>query len=101
MSSKFILDLIIMVSLSGILFLVARTLPKIDDRDVNTSRTDTPLMLIYLEKIDERIRSGTEKFLRRFRVSILKLDNFVSKKINNYKKDIKDKNDILDIKDED
>lgn len=101
MSSKLILDLVIMSSLAIVLFLVARTLPKIDDSDVSTSRANTPLMLIYLEKADERIRSGTEKFLRRFRVSILKLDNFVSRKIDNYKKEVKDESDILDVKDED
>lgn len=101
MNSKFILDLIIMISLSGVLFLIARTLPKINDRDISTSRSDTPIMLIYLEKMDESIRSGTEKFLRRFRVSVLKLDNFVSRKIDNYKKEVKDESDILDVKDED
>lgn len=101
MSSKFILDLIIMISLSGVLFLIARTLPKINDKDISTSRSNTPFMLIYLEKIDEHIRSGTEKFLRRFRVSVLKLDNFVSRKIDNYKKEVKDESDILDVKDED
>lgn len=90
-----------MSSLAVVLFLVARTLPKIDDSDVSASRANTPLMLIYLEKADERIRSGTEKFLRRFRVSILKLDNFVSRKIDNYKKEVKDESDILDVKDED
>lgn len=100
MSSKFILDLAIMVSLAVVLFIFARTLPKIDDKDITAPKKQTPLMLIYLEKIDERIRSRTEKLLRRFRISILKLDNFVSGKIDNYKKEVKDENDILEIKDE-
>ena len=85
---KFILNNLIMFSLGAILYLVAKTLPKIKDDALNVLSAPKPhWTTIYLEKFDEWFKVYLEKFLRRIRVWLLKLDNYVSQKLGGFKKE--------------
>lgn len=95
MSFNFILDLIVMVSLGTILLLLARALPRVSDEE-SEPQLRTPLMLVYLEKADKHVKMFSEKFLRRSRVVIMKLDNRLSERLSSFKKD-SDKNGGLSL----
>lgn len=85
---KFILDIIVVISLGAILYLFARTLPRISEvaDDTLASRIRTHRLSMYVEKVDEWLKVFFEKFLRRAKVWILKLDNTVSDRLNRFKK---------------
>lgn len=86
---KFIVEILIMVSLGTILYLLAKTMPRIDDRESDIPSLRTHWIMIYLEKADQRLKFYWEKTLRRSGIVILKLDNIINKKLNKLKKDIK------------
>ena len=44
--------------------------------------------MAYLEKFDEWLKIFFEKFLRRVKVWILKLDNVVSERLSRFKKEV-------------
>lgn len=76
------------VSLAVILYLIAKTLPRVDDKEISATPIIKDQWITgYLEKIDEWIKIFMEKTLRRAKVLILKLDNIVTKKINHFKKE--------------
>ena len=87
---SFILEIIIFVSLSVVVYLLARTLPRIDDSAVtkDPSVFKTHWLMAYLERFDEWLKIFLEKFLRRVKVWILKFDNVVSERLNQFKKEI-------------
>ena len=76
-----------MVSLGVILYLVAKTLPRIDDRELDASALKTHWVTTYLEKFDEKFKYYSEKMLRRSGIIILKLDNLINKKLNQLKRE--------------
>ncbi len=86
---KFILEIIIVCVLGFIVYLFARALPRVDDSGESDSsikiKGDT--LSPYLEKIDEWISAVFEKFLRRAKVWVLKLDNLVSTELNKFKRE--------------
>jgi len=85
---KFILQTVILISLGIILYLAARTLPRISEEDTSAASTPQPhRFTIHLEKIDEWLKFFLEKFLRRMRVLIMKIDNIVSGWLNRFKKE--------------
>lgn len=85
----FILDIVIVACLGFILYLFARTLPRIDDT------TNLPIearmqqhgFSLFLERLDEWLKAFFEKFLRRMKVWVLKVDNWVSVRLNRSKKE--------------
>ena len=85
---KFILEILIMLSLGAILYIIARVMPRIDDRELATVTLKTHWIAVYIEKIDRRLKSILEKTLRRSGIVILKLDNWVNKKLGKLKKEI-------------
>ena len=78
-----------MVSLGVVVFLVARTLPRIKE-----TKTDANVAYpknnwwdsLPLEKIDAVINSFSEKTLRKIKLILMKTDNMVSKQLNKFKK---------------
>ncbi len=77
-----------MLALGVVLYLMARALPRVDDTETTSDKVPelhwfTPI----LEKIDERLKRFLERSFRRLKVVILKLDNFVSGKLNKFKKE--------------
>lgn len=85
---NFILQIFIMVSLGTIVFLVARTLPRITETEtVNPPKRKINWFSSFpFEKIDEAINAFMEKFLRRIKLILMKMDNTVSKHLNKFKK---------------
>ena len=84
--AHFILQTLIMLALGVIIYLMAVALPRVSDEETNapgkTSRT-----MIYIEKADEFFQGFWEKTLRRIRVWLLRLDNFITKKLNRFKRE--------------
>lgn len=77
-----------MVGLSAALYMVARALPRLSDTDVTPDRPIAPSWVTEkFEQADEWILSFMEKTLRKFRVSLLKLDNMLMSKLKHIKKD--------------
>lgn len=87
--TSFILEIIMVVSLGVVLYLFARALPRVDDVSISSqdAKFNSNKLSVYLEKIDEWLKIVFEKFLRRVKVLLLKLDNIVSKKLNKFKKE--------------
>jgi len=75
-----------MLSLGAIIYLAARTLPRINDADGEVRPLRPHWLTAYLEKTDFWVQAHSEKILRRTKVWILKSDNWVSQKLNNFKK---------------
>lgn len=82
----FIIEMIIMVSLAAIIYLMAKALPRISDEAENGPASQSRVMF-YVEKLDGVLKAFSEKFLRQARVWILKVDNFVTQKLNQFKKE--------------
>ncbi len=79
----FILNLILMVSLGAVLYLMVSALPRVaeaegDDADDRRSLLDRWAHSEIPEKLDASINGFLLKFLRKFKVTILKLDNAIS-----------------------
>ena len=86
---KFIVEMLIMVSLGTILYLLAKTMPRVDDRETDIPSLKTHWIMGYLEKADQKLKFYWEKTLRRSGIVILKLDNTINKKLNRLKKERK------------
>lgn len=77
-----------MATLGVILYLMARALPRVND--VDTAPIKEPRLhwlTPVLEKADEKLKLFLERLFRRLKVIILKLDNFVSVKLNKFRKE--------------
>lgn len=84
-----VLQLGIFLSLGGIIYIVSRALPRINDVETN------PVQLFSfakwfsgrfpLERMDSVFASFAEKGLRRFRVGVLRVDNWLNYRINKIK----------------
>ena len=101
---QFILTNILMISLGTILYLVARTLPRIDGEPSGKENILDRLANSEIpEKVDVVLNSFLEKFLRRLKIFLMKIDNFVSerlKKISVKDGSSKAKIDFKDINEE-
>lgn len=85
---KFALDIVVVLSLGVILYLFARALPRISEiaDDTRDEKIRTHHLSMYAERVDEWLKVFFEKFLRRAKVWIMKLDNTVSERLNRFKK---------------
>lgn len=84
-----ILQLAVFLSLGAMIYLVSRTLPRINDVEpeisTSLSRFDSFLGKLPLEKLDAIFGGFLEKVLRRVRVGVLRFDNWLNYKINQVK----------------
>lgn len=85
----FLLQITMVVCLGFIVYLFGRVVPRISDTDVAKAREQSLFhwLVGYLEQIDEWLLDLFEKFLRRFHVIILKVDNVVTKKLGRFRRD--------------
>lgn len=76
-----------MVGLGGIVYLIARGIPRIDDtlREEPKNKIDHWFSKIPIEKFDIALSNFLEKFLRRIRIGLLRMDNFLVKHLNRVK----------------
>jgi len=77
-----------MISLGLIVFLVARTLPRISETETakNPEAKANWWSSFPFEKIDVKINAFTEKILRKIKLILMKMDNTVSRQLNKFKK---------------
>lgn len=84
----FLLQTIFFVSLGVIIYMLARAVPRVTESGETVHTTDIfdrILSRLPLSKIDARLNLLIEKFLRRVKVWILKIDNLVNKRLKNIK----------------
>lgn len=81
--------MIMVASLGAVLYIAARVLPRVDEAEVDTVVPHTVVVRLtsYFERFDEWFAFISEKFLRRLRVILLKLDNVVTAKLGQFKKE--------------
>lgn len=79
---KFILINILLISVGGILYIIARSLPRIEESEQKKESFLEKFILSSLpHKIDSIINFYTLKFLRRLKITILRLDNYLTEKL--------------------
>lgn len=87
---NFILQLFIVLSLGVIVYLLARTVPRITDENEvggrSADRFDKLVSKIPLAKIDAALDSFLLKFLRKTKVLIMKVDNLLNIYLNKLRK---------------
>jgi len=84
----FLLQTIFFLSLGIIIYILARAVPRITETGKvihAPGRFDKLLSRLPLKQIDEKVNVFFEKSLRKFKVSILKMDNFVDKSLTKVK----------------
>jgi hypothetical protein len=104
----FLFTLVLMFSLSAVLYLMVRALPRVAEADgINGSSVDGPRGLLdrwahseLPEKIDASFNAWLLKLLRKFKVFTLKLDNAISRHLRkiNHEHAVSDKKTAIDFK---
>ncbi len=85
---RFIIQTLIMAALAFMVYLMAEALPRISDEEVDAIKIKRSTRLMgYIEKVDNVLKSFLEKFLRKSKVWLLQLNNFIEKKLSKFKKD--------------
>lgn len=85
----FLLQMSFFLSLGVILYLMARALPRVDEvAEVHHAPGpfDRLLSKLPLKKIDERLDLFFEKFLRRLKVLVMRIDNAINSSLSRFKK---------------
>lgn len=84
-----ILQLSVFLSLGAIIYLISRALPRVNDAEPPAKQPFSFFTWAFanlpFEKMDIMSAGFLEKILRRFRVGILKVDNWLNFKINRVK----------------
>ncbi len=85
----FVIEMVMVASLAAVLYIAARVLPRVNEAEVDSVVPHIVVVRLtgYFERFDEWFAFISEKFLRRVRVILLKLDNVVSKKLSRFKKE--------------
>lgn len=87
---NFLLQIITFSALAAVVYILARALPRVSEENElageKPNSFDRLLKKLPLEEIDKIINAFWGKFLRRFKVVILKIDNLVNKLLNRTKK---------------
>lgn len=95
---SFTLQFIIMVSLATIIYLVAKTIPRIDENAAlnqsNRSFLEKFFSKLPLEKIDLMFDNLLEKILRKFKITVMKIDNMLTRKLSDFKPMVSSEKDL-------
>ncbi len=76
----------LIVSLGVIVYLVAAAAPRVQDSDEVSDRTNFKARfgeIIPLDRLDNWFNTANDKVLRKLKVIVMKVDNFISKRLNN------------------
>lgn len=88
---KFILEIIIFLALGAVVYFLARALPRVNNVDFQRSASSRiSWMMPYLEKTDKWLQIFLERFLRRLKILVMRLDNWVSQRLAGFKKEEKE-----------
>jgi len=95
---SFILQSLIMVSLAAIIYLIARTISRIDENVIlNRSKgsfLENFFSKLPLEKIDLMFDNLLEKMLRKFKIVVMKTDNALTRKLSDFKPAVSGEKDM-------
>jgi hypothetical protein len=84
---EFILINILFISLGGILYIIAKTLPRIDENGDQIIEKKSNLEKFIISdlphKFDKNLNFYTGKFFRKLKILILRLDNYLTHKLKN------------------
>lgn len=83
---ELILQLVLMLSLAVVVYLMAVAIPRVEEtkaKNSNNSSTNLPL-----EQLDDFLNSVKDKLLRRLKVFVMKVDNLISRQLNNKKEEL-------------
>jgi hypothetical protein len=86
---NFILEIMLFASAGVIILLLTRAVPRVEDEGAEHHApgiVDQVLRKIPLQKIDERLNSLFEKFLRRMKLFSMRFDNFINTRLSRLKK---------------
>lgn len=96
----FILQIFFITSLSVIIYLMARSLPRVQEGEGHVTISDYLerwVAKLPLSKIDNSLNKRIEKFLRRTKVLVLKLDNSINRHLNKRKEDSVEEGSSIDL----
>ena len=85
---NFVLQTIFLLSFGAIIYLFARAVPRVDESAVSAPRRnylDELLKKMPLEKADALVGGFLEKFLRKVKIIVLKMDNLLTKHLQSLK----------------
>ncbi len=90
----FLLQIIFFTSLAFIIYLLARTLPRVSEEEAASGSLkenyfDKLIKKLPLDKIDVAFNLFTGKILRRLKIVILKIDNLLNRLLNKTKSENK------------
>lgn len=78
----FILQLALMLSFATIVYTLALGLPRVGELDSKPSRIRVWIARLPLHHLDESINQFKGKVLRRLKVVVMRVDNFISRSLN-------------------
>lgn len=81
---EFFLINIILIFFSGILYIIARSLPRINEENISNSNKnflDRFIISDFPNKIDSLINFYIVKFFRKFKILLLRFDNYITEKL--------------------
>ena len=86
---QFIATNVLMVSLGMVLYVVVRTLPRVEDSGVPEKRGIWEKWIAsgVPEKIDKWLNAFLAKFLRKVKIVLLKMDNSITSRLNKVRQD--------------
>ena len=90
---KFILQIIVFSSLGLVIYMIARAIPRVPEEVAMPRRSswvDRLMAKIPMAAIDERLNSFVAKLLRKFRVVVMKTDNFINDRLGKLSKKTKE-----------
>ena len=70
-----------MASLAIIVYLMSAALPRIEDRKEENENSGIKRSSLPLDKLDEALLKIKDKFLRKVKVVVMKVDNFISRQL--------------------
>jgi hypothetical protein len=77
--ANLILELIVMVSLAIIVYLMAAAVPRVEEKEEGEERLQRTT--IPLAKLDNLLIKVRDKLLRRTKIMVMKIDNFISRQL--------------------
>jgi len=91
---EFFLINILFISFGVILYIIARSLPRINEENINASKDnflDKFIVSDFPHKIDSLINFYTVKFFRKFKVLLLRFDNYITERLKKMTNNNEDK----------
>ncbi len=79
-----VLQIIVFSSLGLVIYMIARAIPRVPEETSSPRRSnwvDRLMAKIPMSRIDDNINSFFAKFLRKLRVVVMKMDNFINDRL--------------------